>query len=205
MAERSAASRLAAARGAIADDASGAAGLGSRLFAYLLDSVVLFGFTMVFATVAGLTIFISSDGGENNPSDDAFTALVVIVLATMPAWLLFTVGMFLRRGQSVGHYLTGLEITRDDRGVVSNAQVVAYCLVLHPLVFHPIMALLWAYAAYQSVIHSSLVFLLVAISMAVLCILAPLASLLFAASDRGRRGIHDRIAGVRVVRVADAE
>lgn len=205
MAERSAAHRLATVRGHSADDATETAGLGPRLFAYILDSVVLFGFTMVFVTIAGLIIFISSDGGDHNPSDRAFTALVIVMLAAMPAWLIFTIGWFLRRGQSVGQYLLCLEITRDEGGVPSNGQVVAYSLALHPLVFHPIMALLWGYASYQSVIHSSLIFLLVGISMGVLCVLAPFASLFFAASDRRRRGIHDRIAGMRVVKVIDAE
>lgn len=203
MAERSAASRLAASGRGRADETAQTAGLGPRLLAYLLDSVICFGFTMVFATIGGLVIFVSSGGGDRNPSDAAFSALVIVVLATVPAWLLFVAGMYLRRGQSPGQYVTGIEITRDDGGVVSSAQVIAYCLVLHPLVYHPILAGVWAYASYQSVMHSSLILLLGGITMTVLCIAAPLVSLLFVLTDGRRRGIHDRIAGVRVVKVLD--
>ena len=67
------------------------------------------------------------------------------------------------------------------------------------------MAVLWAYAAYQSLIHSSLVFLMVGFTMAILSVVGPLASLAFALSDKRRRGIHDRLAGMRVIKVLYAE
>ena len=184
-----------------ADDSAETAGLGPRLVAYLLDSVFLSLFALVFAIIGGAIVFFSSDGGESNPSDEAFSALVVVVLLTLPAWVFFTAAMFLRRGQSVGQYLMGLEITRDDGGMPGNAQVVAYTLCLHPLIFNPIMAIVWAYAAYQSVIEESLLLLIVGMTMAILCLVAPLASLVFAASDARRRGIHDRLAGMRVIKV----
>jgi uncharacterized RDD family membrane protein YckC len=206
MAERSVAGRLAAAGRDDADDAAETAGLGPRLLAYLLDSVVLAAFALVFAIIAGSIIFFSSNGGESNPSDEAFTALVVVVLLTMPAWLLFTLTLFWKRGQSIGQYLMGIEITRDDAKVPGNAQIAAYCVCLHPLVFHPIMALLWAYAAYQSlIVQSSLILLIVGITMAFLSVLGPLATLAFAITDKRRRGIHDRLAGMRVIKVLYGE
>jgi uncharacterized RDD family membrane protein YckC len=205
MAERSVAGRLATRAGDNTDDTAETAGLGPRLVAYFLDSVVLAVFALVFAIIAGAIVFISSDGGENNPSDEAFSALVIVILATMPAWLLFTISIFWRRGQSLGQYLMGLEITRDEGGVPSNGQIVAYCLCLHPLLFHPIMAVIWAYATYQSVLHSSLLLVIVGITMAMLCLLGPIASLAFAAVDGRRRGIHDRLAGMRVIKVLYAE
>ena len=72
--------------------------------------------------------------------------------------MIFTLAMFWRRGQSVGQYLMGLEITRDDGGMPGNGQIAAYTLCLHPLIFNPIMAMIWAYAAYQSLIEESLLF-----------------------------------------------
>lgn len=205
MAERSAAGRLAGATGEIADASAETASLGSRVLAYLLDTVVLFFVALLFAIVAGSIVFISSNGGETNPSDGAFTALVVVILLTMPAWFLFSVAMFLKRGQSVGQYLMGIEITREDGGVPGNGQIVAYTLCLHPLMFNPILATIWAYAAFQSVIHESLVLLIVGIAMAFLGLVAPVASLLFMLTDGRRRGIHDRLAGMRVVKVLYAE
>jgi uncharacterized RDD family membrane protein YckC len=205
MAERSVAGRLAAVGRDSADDSAETSGLGVRLFAYFLDSVLVSVFALVFAIIAGAIIFISSDGGQNDPSDEAFSALVVVVLATMPAWLLFAIAMFVRRGQSVGQYLMGLEITREDGSVPSSGEIVAYLLCLHPLLFNPVLAIIWAFAAYQSVFHSSVILLVGGIAMALLCIVAPLASLVFAAVDRHRRGVHDRLAGMRVIKVLYAE
>ncbi|MGE0057401.1 MAG: RDD family protein [Dehalococcoidia bacterium] len=199
------AGRLAAVGRDNADDAAETAGLGPRLAAYLLDSVVLGVFALIFAIAAGAIIFFSSDGGESNPSDEAFSALVIVILLTMPAWFLFALALFWKRGQSIGQYLMGIEITRDDGKVPGNGQIAAYLICLHPLLFHPVMAVLWAYAAYQSLIHSSLVLLIVGIAMALLSILGPLASLAFALTDSRRRGIHDRLAGMRVIRVLYGE
>jgi uncharacterized RDD family membrane protein YckC len=189
-----------------ADDAAETAGLGPRLVAYVLDSVVLAAFALIFAIAAGAIVFFSSDGGESNPSDEAFSALVIVILLTVPAWFLFTVGLFWKRGQSVGQYLMGIEVSRDDGKVPGNGQILAYAACLHPLVFHPIMALLWAYAAYQSlIVQSSLVLLIVGITMALLSLLGPVASLAFVLSDGRRRGIHDRLAGMRVIKVLYGE
>jgi uncharacterized RDD family membrane protein YckC len=188
-----------------ADDAAETAGLGPRLAAYFLDSVVLGAFALIFAIAAGAIIYFSSDGGETNPSDRAFSALVIVILLTVPAWLAFTVALFWKRGQSIGQYLMGIEITRDDGKVPSNGQIFAYSICLHPLVFHPIMAILWAYAAYQSVLQSSLLLLIVGFTMAMLSLLGPLASLAFVLTDKRRRGIHDRLAGMRVIRVLYGE
>lgn len=189
-----------------ADDAAETAGLGPRLLAYLIDSVVLLVFVMVFFIVAGLILLVSSDFGENNASDEAFLALVLVLLAAMPAWVLFTLAMFWWRGQSVGQYALGLEITREDGDRPDSGQVTAYALLLHPLVFHPILAGLWLYEVYQSVlVAESSILLVVGVAMAALCLLAPLASLAFAVSDRRRRGLHDRLAGIRLVTVTYAE
>jgi uncharacterized RDD family membrane protein YckC len=205
MAERSVAGRLAAVGRDNADDAAETAGLGPRLAAYLLDSVVLAAFALIFAIAAGAIVFFSSDGGESNPSDEAFTALVIVVLLAVPAWLIFIVALFWKRGQSIGQYLMGIEITRDDAKVPGNAQILAYTLCLHPLLFHPIMAGLWAYAAYQSLLQSSLVLLIAGIMMAFLSLFGPLASLAFVLTDKRRRGIHDRLAGMRVIKVLYGE
>jgi uncharacterized RDD family membrane protein YckC len=208
MAERSAAQGLAAVGGEIADEAASAetAGLGARLLAYLLDTVVLFAMTMVFSTIAGLIILVSSDFGENDASDEAFLALVLVILACLPVWVLITMALFWWRGQSVGQYLMSIEITRDDGGVPSTGQIAAYTLLLHPLVFHPIVAALWMYVVYQSVILVESSILIVAAGvMATLCVLGPLTNLAFAAFDHRRRGVHDRLAGIRVVKVIYGE
>jgi uncharacterized RDD family membrane protein YckC len=154
---------------------------------------------MVFAIVAGLIVFVSSNYGDRNPSDAAFLALVIVLLATMPSWLLLTFALLKRRGQTIGQYLFGLRVEREDRGQPTSGQLGAYLTALHPLVFHPGFAGLWGLLAYESVvIVTSSVMLYFSLTMVFLCLVAPVASLLFAAADRQRRGVHDRIAGLRV-------
>ena len=65
MAERVAASRLATPRKATPTTGAGPrAGLGTRALSFLLDSLVLFAFTMLFATASFLDIFFRSDSGK---------------------------------------------------------------------------------------------------------------------------------------------
>ena len=207
---RSMAKRMAAARSALVggDDAENAAassraGLGARLIAYLIDSIFLFGFTAVFATIAGLTVFVSSDFGEENPSDGAFLALVIILLASMPSWILLNLLLLRFRSQTLGQYVLGLGVTREDGEPPTVRQLGLYFAALHPLGFHPIFAMLWALIAWESVVlASSTVLFIGSIALALLCIAGPVASLLFAAVDGRHRGIHDRLAGLVLIRLA---
>ncbi len=209
MAERSAASEFAAIGGERADDAEGLVGhadIGSRLLAYLVDSLVMFVFTMVFAIVAGLIVFVSSNYGSGNPSDGAFLALVIVLLATMPSWYVLTFALLKSRGQTIGHYLFGLHVLREDGAAPTTGQVGAYLAALHPLVFHPGFAGLWGLLAYESVvIVTSSVMLYFSLTMVFLCLVAPIATLVFVAVDRHRRGVHDRLAGLRLVGLEDDE
>ena len=206
MAERLAAARPALVGGENVEDAAGTwrVGIGVRALAYLIDSVFLFGFTAVFATIAGLTIFISSDFGEENPSDGAFLALVVILVAAMPSWILLNLLLLRFRSQSLGQYVLGLRIVREDGNPARIRQLCVYFAALHPLGFHPIFAGLWALVAWESVVlATSTVLFLAAIALALLCLAGPVASLVFAALDGRRRGVHDRLAGLVMVRLTD--
>lgn len=205
------AERLAAARSALGggDDAENAAessraGLGVRLIAYLIDSIFLFGFTAVFATIAGLTVFVSSNFGNENPSDGAFLALVVILLAAMPSWITLNLLLLRFRSQTLGQYVLGLSVIREDGGPTAVRQLCFYFAALHPLGFHPIFALLWALVAWESVVlATSTVLFIASLVLGLLCIFGPLANLFFAALDGRSRGVHDRLAGLVLVRMAD--
>src|SRR5690606_24855556 len=91
------------------------AGLAQRCLAYAVDSVLLFGFSMAFSAAAFLVIFVGSDTGRNNITDDQEWGFVALLLATFPAWLVFNLGLMIRRGHTVGQYVLGLRAV-DEAG-----------------------------------------------------------------------------------------
>jgi uncharacterized RDD family membrane protein YckC len=185
-----------------AELASEPAGLGSRLVAYVLDSVFLFAFTMLFATASFLNIYLRSDSGRDNASDGTIWLSVYMLLLTVPAWFLFNVALTSRRGQTVGQYVMGLRLVAADKAPLTPKRLATYWLALHPLLFHPMLAGFWLLFAWVAIsISENDLLLVLGLALAFMCVLAPLASLVFAALDRQHRGVHDRLAGVRVNRV----
>ena len=80
--------------------------------------------------------------------------------------------------------------------------MVVYWMALHPLLFHPIIGVFWLLVSYLSVVETANdVLLYGSMALAGLGLLAPFAGFLFAIGDPRHRGIHDRIAGVKVVRL----
>jgi uncharacterized RDD family membrane protein YckC len=205
MAERLAASRLAArghARAGHATFDDEHAGLGVRFLAYLLDSLVLFGFTMLFATAAFLTLFLRSDYGNVNPSDGAIWTTTAILMLTVPGWLVFNLALGLRRRQTLGQYVMGLGIRKEDDDAPGLLRLIVYNLGLHPLLFHPLLAGFWAAFAYIALaLSGNEAIVLSSMAVGLLCLVAPFVGLIYALGNEGRRGIHDRIAGIKVVRL----
>jgi uncharacterized RDD family membrane protein YckC len=205
MAERLATSRLAARRQA----RTGATtlndrhtGLGARFVAYLLDTLVLFGFTMLFATVAFLHLFLRTDYGNDNASDAAIWTTMAVLMLTVPGWLIFNLGLLLRRRQTIGQYVVGLSIEKEDGGEPGLARLILYNLALHPLLFHPLLSVFWGGFAYVALaLSGSEAVVLASFAVALLCLVAPLIGLFYASGNAGRRALHDRIAGIRVVRL----
>ncbi len=178
------------------------ASLGVRCLAYLLDSVVLFAFAMLFATAALLNVLLRTDGGTGHLSDSTEWTMELIFLGTVPAWFLLNVLLSARRGCTVGQYVVGLRLANEDGSKPTLRRLVGYWLALHPLFFHPIFAGAWALLAFLSVsLSGSTIIVVVALGVALLCVLGPLASFIFALGDPQHRALHDRIAGVKVVRL----
>ena len=178
------------------------AGLGVRIVAYFIDSLVLVGFTSLFVAAAGVNVYLRSESGRENPSDAAIWDSVAILMATVPAWLLLNLLLDLRRGQSIGQYMLGLRVARGDGGEPGTARHLLHWLALHPLLFHPLLAGFWLLFAYVSISLSGSELLFVgSVTVALLCLLAPLACFFFALRDSQRRGLHDWIAGTKVVSI----
>jgi uncharacterized RDD family membrane protein YckC len=205
MAERLAAPRVAEglnAGGAGAGDREEAS-LGLRVLAYAFDSAALFAVTMVFASISLLYLFLRTDFGETTSVPDSVTwTCVGLLMAAIPAWYFANVYLCKRRAQTVGQYLAGLSIENESGRPPGLFTLVIYFLGLHPLLFHPIIGVLWFTFAWTtiSLAENSLVFVAV-LTLAILCVAAPIATFIFALSDPLRRGIHDRLTGLRVVRL----
>jgi len=204
MAERLAASRLAVNRDADAEyaPADDHAGVGIRILAFAVDSALLFGVTMLFAAAAGAVILLGSDSGRSNVTDGQEWGLVAFLLATLPAWFAFNVLFGARKGATVGQYMMGLRFLNDENETPKPRRVALYLMALHPLLFHPVLAIPWVLFGALSVTlaENELVFTL-AIAVAIASILAPFVNFGFILADPERRGIHDRLAGLRVVRL----
>jgi uncharacterized RDD family membrane protein YckC len=178
------------------------AGAGARILAYLIDSVVLFCFSIVFLVAASLVLFIDSDQGRDEISNGEGWAVVAIVLANLPAWVLVNLLLTLRRGQTVGQYLMGLGIVAEDGSQPRLGALASYWLSLHPLVFHPLMSLAWLFLVWLLLAKTTNdIAVIVAGAMALLCFVAPVAGLALMLVDRQRRALHDRLSGLRVQRL----
>ncbi len=204
MAEGTAASSAAVTRksGAIVNEGTGGAGIRSRLFAYLIDSIVLAAFTLVSFIIAGTSLFLATDGGKGHISDRAEWTFVGILMASVPVWLVLNLGLGVRRGQTVGQFVVGLQVAKEDGERPGPLRLLLYWLALHPLFFHPVLAVSWALFAYLAVVLAgSTVLFIAAVAVVILCFVAPIITLLSLLPDRNRRALHDRIAGVTVVRL----
>jgi uncharacterized RDD family membrane protein YckC len=204
MAERAAAPGVAMKTDATTADASEQthAAASARVLAYLIDSVVLFCFSMFFAVAAGMVLFLDSDQGRDQITDAEAWAFTAISAATIVAWLLAGVAMHLKLGQTVGQYVTGMRVQNEDGTAPQAGRLLMYWLALHPLLYHPLFCGIWFLVAYVgiSLAESDLLFIL-GTAMGLLSLVAPLAGLVYMLSDPQRRTIHDRLAGVRVQRL----
>ena len=174
----------------------------ARIVAYLIDSVVLFCFSMAFTVVAGLVLFLDSDQGRDQITDAEAWAFTGILTATVPVWLFAGLLMQFRLGQTVGQYVAGLRIQTEDGTALTVRRLVLYWLALHPLLFHPLFSGIWFLLAYVGIsLAGSDVLLVLGLAMGLLSLATGPVSLLFMLSDPGRRAIHDRLAGLRVQRL----
>jgi uncharacterized RDD family membrane protein YckC len=179
-----------------------AAPLGPRLLAYVLDSIVLFAFTMLFATASFLNIFLRSESGGAKASDAVIWNSVIILMLTVPAW--FAVSLFLnwKRGQTVGQYVLGLRLAREDGNEPHLSNLLVHALALGPLQFHPLLGGFWLLLGFASLsLGEPDAILVFAAAAFLLCLVSPVAALVSALFDGQNRTLHDRIAGIRVVRL----
>jgi uncharacterized RDD family membrane protein YckC len=174
--------------------------LEARLLAFLVDSVVLLSFTLVLLAVSGLQLLIASDFGDKDPPGSSFYAILAIVMAVIPFWIIFNVVLCRWRGQTVGKYVADIKVVRQDGQPLGVWTSLVRFLVLHPLLFHPFLALLWLLtAAVATSVTVSAAVLVVTLALVFLSLVAPFLATGSVLLDGKRRALHDRVAGTTVV------
>ena len=180
--------------------------LEARLVAFVVDSVVLLSFTLVLLAVAGLQLLITSDFGEEDPPDSSFYAVLAIVMAVIPLWLAFNVVLCRWRGQTVGKYVADIKVVREDGRPLGLWTSLVRFLLLHPLLFHPFLALLWLLtAAVATSLTVSAAVLVVTLALVFVSVAAPFLATGAVLLDGNRRALHDRVAGTAVVPASNPE
>ena len=180
--------------------------LEARLVAFVVDSVVLLSFIFVLLAVAGLQLLLTSDFGEEDPPDSSFNAVLGIVMAVIPLWLAFNVALCRWRGQTVGKYVADIKIVREDGRPLGVGTSLVRFLLLHPLLFHPFLALLWLLTAAVTVsVTVSFAVLMVAAALVHLSLVAPFLAAGSVLLDGRHRALHDRLAGTTVVPASSPE
>ena len=180
-----------------------AATLGARIAAYVIDSIVLLVVLLIFFVIGGAVLLFTSDLGDKDPPDAAFSAFIAILIGgPVVFWSLLNLALTRWRAQTAGMYVAGIVATSDEGDVRAPRRVLVRWFGMHPTLYHPLFVPLWALlAAYATSATLSRGVLMVTLATALLCLAVPIVSLVAMALDGERRGIHDRIARTRVVPV----
>jgi uncharacterized RDD family membrane protein YckC len=177
--------------------------INARCSAYLIDSLALMGFILLFFIIAGALLLSVSDLGKQDAPDSAYYAFIAIFLGgCLISWTLFNVAMLLWRGQTLGMFIIGIRSVDEGFGPLSAGQIVLHWFALHPLFFHPLLLPIWGLGALLvvSVTLSSAV-LVIAVALTLLCLLAPAVSLVAMLLDPEHRTLPDRIARSVVIHI----
>ena len=175
--------------------------LNARVSAYLVDSVILVAFVLVFFVIGGAVLLFTSDLGRGDPPDSAYYAgIVVFIGGSLLAWTIFNLALVRWRGQSAGMYVVGIRAVSETGSSISWQQAVLRWFGLHPLLFHPFLLPVWGVLSLLVVsLTLSQVVLIVTLALVMLCIAAPLVGIGTMLLDSERRALHDRLARTTVV------
>lgn len=175
--------------------------LNARISAYLVDSVVLLAFVLVFFVIGGSVLLFTSDLGQGDAPDSAYYASVAVFLGgTLLTWTAFNLALLRWRGQTAGMYVVGIKTVREDGPALTIRSALLRWFGLHPLLFHPFLLPIWAIFSLLVVSFTlSQIVLVVTLALVLLCLVSPVVSLVAVLVDTDRRAIHDRVARTLVV------
>ena len=165
----------------------------SRVAAGALDILVMFIIAALWITAGSLIVLISSDFEKVEPSSTALNAFWVCVACIAPALLLYFFIGFAWKGQTIGASVMQVMIIRSDGkplGVLgAMARVIG--LLIYVLIAAGGLILAYAFRDNPAIAAAAIGGALVTAAF----------GFIWAAFDRHRRTLHDRIAGTIVVRL----
>lgn len=177
--------------------------LNARISAYVVDSIILTAYILVFFVIGGSILLFTSDFGKGDAPDSAYYACVSVFLGgTLLLWSATNLALMRLRGQTGGMYVVGIRAVSEDGPSLTTRSTLLRWFGLHPLLFHPFLLPIWAVSSLLVVsLTLSQVALIITIALLLLCIVSPLASLFAVLTDPERRAPHDRLAGTIVVHI----
>lgn len=165
----------------------------ARVVASILDLLVLFILAAFFVIVGALIILFSSDFEKTDPSSTAINLFWGCAAAIPVAFMLYFFVSWAWKGQTVGQSVMQVIVVRADGRPLGVLGAVARVI---GLLAYVLVVAVGAGAAYA--LRDSMLLAGVSVGLAFLLVAA---GLLWAAFDRRRRTVHDRLAGTLVVRV----
>lgn len=165
----------------------------ARVAAGALDVLVMFIIAALLVTAGSTIVLISSDFEKVEPSSTALNAFWVCVACIPPALLLYFFIGFAWKGQTIGASVMQLMIIRSDGRPLGVLGAMARVI---GLLIYVLIAAAGMIAAYAFRDNSTLAGAAIAVSLIVAAF-----GFIWAAFDRHRRTLHDRIAGTIVVRL----
>ena len=165
----------------------------SRVAAGALDVLVMFIIAALLVTAGSVIVLISSDFEKVEPSSTALNAFWVCVGCIPPALLLYFFIGFAWKGQTIGASVMQLMVIRSDGAPLGVLGAMARVI---GLLVYALIASGGLIAAYAFRDNSTLA----AAAIGGAFVLAAF-GFIWAAFDRHRRTLHDRIAGTIVVRL----
>lgn len=165
----------------------------ARVAAGALDVLVMFIIAALLVTAGSVIVLISSDFERVEPSSTALNAFWVCVGCIPPALLLYFFIGFAWKGQTIGASVMQLMVIRSDGHPLGVLGAMARVVGLLVYVLIVAFGLILAYAFRENAA-------IAAAAIGGAFVLAAL-GFIWAAFDRHRRTIHDRIAGTIVVRL----
>jgi uncharacterized RDD family membrane protein YckC len=165
----------------------------SRVAAGALDILVMFIIAALLVTAGSLIVLISSDFEKVEPSSTALNAFWVCVGCIPPALLLYFFIGFAWKGQTIGASVMQLMVIRSDGHALGVLGAMARVVGLLIYVLIASAGIIIGYAFRDNS-------LIAAAAVGGALVLAAF-GFIWAAFDRHRRTLHDRIAGTIVVRL----
>lgn len=165
----------------------------SRVAAGALDVLVMFIIAALLVTAGSIIVLISSDFEKVEPSSTALNAFWVCVGCIPPALLLYFFISFAWKGQTIGASVMQVMVIRSDGHPLGVLGAMARVIGLLVYVLIASGGVILAYAFRED---SALAGAAIGGSFVIAAF-----GFIWAAFDRHRRTLHDRIAGTIVVRL----